>query len=113
MNYKKGYANESTCLQGKAFASFSELVEILGKPSNSGDGYKTTTQWALVSEDGRQVFVYDWKATSLFDATLPSPSEMRLASECEWSVGAGDPVAAGEFFAWFGPMLWKLRENRK
>jgi hypothetical protein len=53
------YSN-GTSYQGKINASYSDLVEIFGKPLE-GDEYKTDAEWIVVFRDGLVATIYNWK----------------------------------------------------
>lgn len=62
-----------TCRVGHIEASPAELVRLFGKPLKS-DGYKTSGKYLFKIYD-RYITLYDWKATSLYDDSLPSPAD--------------------------------------
>ena len=62
-----------TARVGHIEASPAELVRLFGKPLKS-DGYKTSGEYLFKIRD-RYITLYDWKATSLYDDSLPSPAD--------------------------------------
>jgi hypothetical protein len=62
-----------TARVGHIEASPAELVWLFGKPLKS-DGYKTSGEFLFKIHD-RYITLYDWKATSLYDDSLPSPAD--------------------------------------
>lgn len=51
-----------TCFQGDFEAKYNEIVEVFGKPTSAGDGYKMDVCWELMFEDGTVATIYDWKS---------------------------------------------------
>ena len=62
-----------TARVGHIEASPAELVRLFGKPLKS-DGYKTSGEYLFKIHD-RYITLYDWKRTSLYDDSLPSPAD--------------------------------------
>lgn len=62
-----------TARVGHIEASPAELVRLFGKPLKS-DGYKTSGEYLFKIWD-RYITLYDWKATSLYNDSLPSPED--------------------------------------
>ena len=62
-----------TARVGHIEASPAELIRLFGKPLKS-DGYKTSGEFLFKISD-RYITLYDWKATSLYDDSLPSPAD--------------------------------------
>lgn len=58
---------------GHIEASPAELIRLFGKPLKS-DGYKTSGEFLFKIHD-RYITLYDWKSTSLYDNSLPSPKD--------------------------------------
>jgi hypothetical protein len=83
--------------------TFGQLVAVFGMPEES-DGYKSSGDWLFTSDDGDTFTIYDWKATSLYDSSLPSVEEFRSSPKIvEFSVGGqGD---ASEFLSWVSHKL--------
>jgi hypothetical protein len=86
--------------------TFGQLLAVFGMPEES-DGYKSSGDWMFSSDDGDTFTIYDWKATSLYDSSLPSVEEFRSSPDIvEFSVGGqGD---ASEFLSW---VSFKLNEE--
>ena len=53
-------ACNGTCLQGEITASYEDLVEAFGEPTE-GDEYKTDAEWCVKFADGTIATVYNWK----------------------------------------------------
>ena len=85
--------------------TFGQLLAVFGMPEES-DGYKSSGDWLFTSDDGDTFTIYDWKATSLYDSSLPSVEEFRRSTRLvEFSVGGrGD---ASKFLSW---VSWKINE---
>ena len=85
--------------------TFGQLLAVFGMPEES-DGYKSSGDWMFSSDDGDTFTIYDWKATSLYDSSLPSVEEFRRSTRLvEFSVGGrGD---ASKFLSW---VSWKINE---
>lgn len=62
-----------TARVGHVEASPAELVRLFGKPLKS-DEYKTSGEFLFKIYD-RYITLYDWKMTSLYDDSLPSPAD--------------------------------------
>ena len=62
-----------TARVGHIEASPAELVRLFGKPCES-DGYKVSGEYLFKIHD-RYITLYDWKQTSLYDDSLPSPKD--------------------------------------
>jgi hypothetical protein len=62
-----------TSLVGHIEASPTELIRLFGKPLKS-DEYKTSGEFLFKIYD-RYITLYDWKATSLYDDSRPSPAD--------------------------------------
>lgn len=75
-------------LCGEITAPYSKLVELLGEPNVESDGYKVSTEWSLVLEDGTDFRLYDYKETSLYDEGLPTVDEFRALPAYSWHIGA-------------------------
>ena len=58
---------------GHIESSPAELIRLFGKPLKS-DGYKTSGEYLFKIYDS-YITLYDWKATSLYDDSLISPSD--------------------------------------
>lgn len=66
-------------------ATYNELVEKLGAPNESGDGYKSRYCWVMETEGGDLFTIYDWKEPFL-DHDL----------DIYWHIGALTPLSAGK-----------------
>jgi hypothetical protein len=88
--------------------TFGQLLAVFGMPEES-DGHKSSGDWLFSSDNGDVFTIYDWKATSLYDSSLPSVEEFRSSPNLvEFSVGGqGD---ASEFLSW---VSFKLSEEAK
>lgn len=62
-----------TARVGHIEASPAELIRLFGKPLKS-DEYKTSGEYLFKIHD-RYITLYDWKATSLYDDSLPNPAD--------------------------------------
>ena len=57
-----------TRLVGQIRVSGAELVRKLGRPQ-PGDGYKTTSEWTIESDNGIAT-IYDWKQVNMLDESV-------------------------------------------
>jgi hypothetical protein len=76
------------------------VVATFGPPFSRGDEYKISGEWVFLDDAGLVFTLSDWKATSLFDPSFPSPVDY-WASQTpdELTISAvGDDVAT--FKAW-------------
>jgi hypothetical protein len=73
-----------TWLQGYTDATRRELEATFGEPFD-GDGYKTTTEWAIRFDDGTIATIYDWKR---YEMGAPAMDE-----RIEWNIGGREPIA--------------------
>lgn len=69
---------DGTWLQGHIVATRRELEATFGSPFD-GDGYKTTTEWAIQFDDGTISTIYDWKR---YELGAPAMDE-----RITWNVG--------------------------
>lgn len=77
-----------SCLQGYINASYSELRELFGEPTD-GDGYKVDAEWDLRFDDGTVATVYNWKDGPNYCGEAGTPvQEIR-----EWHVGGNTKKA--------------------
>lgn len=89
-----------THLHATVKASPAALIDLFGAPDNA-DGYKVSTEFIFVSENGDVVTLYDWKATNLYGGTRTTPAMLRRQTEpFEFHVGAHNSEAATAFLAW-------------
>jgi hypothetical protein len=63
------------------------LVRRFGLPLNS-DGYKISGEYVFVDKDGRPFVIHDWKSTSLWDKTFPTPEQF-------WANGQPEELSIG------------------
>jgi len=76
-------------LVGEFRCSYRSLLKAFGKPNGDSDGYKVSTEWIVKDTMTGRVFrIYDWKATKLYDSSLPSVSDFRARESAEWHVGS-------------------------
>mgnify|MGYP003395093666 CR=1 FL=1 len=100
MDYKSGPHEKSSGLQGYVEASYTQLLQILGPHEAESDGYKVSTEWQLVGDDGSEVSVYDYKETNLYGRALPTVERFRSRPRYDWHVGASSMAAANRFIGW-------------
>jgi hypothetical protein len=75
------------------------MVRRFGLPSHS-DGYKVSGEYVLVDEEGRPFVVHDWKSTSLWDNSFPTPEEFWANEQPqELCIGTRD-LDTAEFERW-------------
>jgi len=87
------------CLQGEVPATFKEMLDTFGAPTDGGAEGKISSEWFVLFADGTRAHVYDWCETDRYraDSTLPSVGEfLDVASKRQitWHVGAQLPRAA-------------------
>lgn len=75
---------DGTWLQGRIVATRRELESVFGAPSD-GDGYKVTTEWDILFDDGTVSAIYDWKR---YEMGAPAMDE-----RITWNVGGKTFVA--------------------
>ena len=65
MNYKthndKSISIGGTCGQGSITATYAELKEAFGKPSEMYDDYKSDAEWHIEFNNGMVASIYNWK----------------------------------------------------
>lgn len=49
-----------TSLRGRFYMPYALLVELIGEPNATSDGYKTDVEWAF-ERDGVVATIYNWK----------------------------------------------------
>jgi len=78
-------------LQGYVSISPALLVKIFGKPEDS-DEYKVSGEYCFRHVDsGKTYTLYDWKCTSLYYSSYPSPKKFWAQTEkYEFHIGGGD-----------------------
>jgi hypothetical protein len=70
------------------WASYKDLVRVLGEPNSPGDEYKVSTEWVLETDEGIEFTIYDWKETSLYGGDgYPSVEDFRDMDGYSWHVG--------------------------
>jgi len=57
------------------------VVEVFGPPPTRGDAYKVSGEYIFRDEVGRVFTLSDWKATSLYDPSFPSPQQYWACAE--------------------------------
>jgi hypothetical protein len=65
MKFTNNANSNMTSLKGEFPITYSELVEIFGRPKYgpNADLDKTTCEWSLEFEDGTVATIYDWKTS--------------------------------------------------
>lgn len=97
---------DGTSKQAELHTTFAELLALFGMPEES-DGHKSSGDWIFESNKGDVFTIYDWKATNLYDPSLPSVDEFRRSpAQVTFSVGGRGDVA--DFLSW---VSWRLRES--
>jgi hypothetical protein len=77
-----------------------DLINWFGEPGDC-DEYKVSMEWLFEDEEGNIISLYDWKSTSLYDESLPSPQAARLQdTPYEFHVGSRSYEAAHNFVEW-------------
>jgi len=72
-----------TSLQGYIKCDYATLVQVFGKETSDGDGYKVDAEWGLEFSDGVVATIYNWKnGKNYCDDDGLEVSEMT-----EWNVG--------------------------
>ena len=102
MKEKKLYNKTSkspvgTSLQQYVNVTYNKLENLFGEPNAESDGYKVSIEWNLEDNKGRVLTIYDYKETSLYDSTYPTPEEFLLSikeTPYSWHIGAGDQESA-------------------
>lgn len=98
-----------TSLQGYFTASYADLSRLFGEAADS-DGYKVSSEWTFVSEDGEVFALYDYKETSLYDRDNPSVEEFRALKTYDWHIGASHNSNIKAFKAWLKEQIGSLPE---
>jgi|TARA_R110001583_G_scaffold16234_3_gene66091 hypothetical protein len=77
---------EETCYMGCLDADYNLLVEKIGSPIKSLDGYKTDAEWVIEFDGGCIATIYNWKDGKNYrgDEGL-DPKDIS-----EWHVGGND-----------------------
>ena len=73
---------DGTCLQGYIDATYQELIDVFGEPTES-DGYKVDAEWLLEFEDATVATVYNWKNGLNYCGAEGTPVEYIT----RWNVG--------------------------
>lgn len=78
-----------TGLIGYITLGYAEMVKVFGKPDEEGsDSYKVSTSWVIKDrKTGSVCEVYDYKATSLYSASMPSVKKFRSQLIYDWHMG--------------------------
>src|SRR5271167_1907901 len=66
--------------------TYAELNSVFGKASNI-KGDKVSTEWVILFSNGVHCSIYDYKETSIYSKSLPSPEKFRKSGPHEWSIG--------------------------
>jgi len=77
-----------------------DVIQAFGAPHDRGDQFKISGRYIFVDDDHRVFTLYDWKSTSLFDTSCPSPIRFWNSSEIQdFSVGSMEDDAT-DFKHW-------------
>jgi hypothetical protein len=63
-----------------------KLIKLLGNGSNDFDDYKCSKAW-IFTKDGKSFTIYDWKSTSNYDLSYPSPRLFWSSDKVELHIG--------------------------
>lgn len=85
-----------THLQGYILSSYRVLSNNFGEP-DSDDEYKISGSWAFKDAKGNVCTIYDWKATKLYDRSLPTVAQFRKLPMFQFNVGGHDSKAVKAF----------------
>jgi hypothetical protein len=92
MNFKtENIVWQSSSLQGKITAAYSELVKVFGEPNAGNDGYKTDAEWELEFKNGTYATIYNWKDGKNYCGE----SGLDISEITDWHIG-GNVHAAYE-----------------
>jgi hypothetical protein len=75
-------------LQGYIDASYIELEEIFGTPTD-GDGYKVDAEWEILFDDGTFCTIYNWKDGENYNGKNGMPIE----DIRDWHIGGNNTDA--------------------
>lgn len=84
---------ENTFLIGYVSASYNDLVELFGKPNNTGDGYNISIMWVLEDKDEHVVTIYDYK-NDPHAPYISSTGDLRRLNVYKWHIGGNNYTAA-------------------
>ena len=87
-----------TSLRGHFQMPYAKLVEIIGEPNSTSDGYKTDVEWAF-ERDGVVATIYNWKNGPNYIG------RGTIEDIDEWNIGGHDLTAAND-------MVLELISNR-
>jgi hypothetical protein len=77
-----------TYQQGFLRVSYKTLVEVFGKPTGDGDGYKVDAEWTITCPDGTVATIYNWKDGPNFWNNMGQPECATPVKKIqEWYVG--------------------------
>lgn len=94
VTHNEGSIDTSKCSHiNDLVVTASHLKAKLGAPKD-GDGYNTSTVWAIQFDDGQIAVVCDWQRSSTYREELPEPDEIRNTND-NWHV-MGTDVAVFE-----------------
>lgn len=74
-----------TCLQGNIDASYEDLVDLFGQPTN-GDNYKVDAEWYIKFSDGTIASIYNWKDGKNYNGDEGMETEQIR----DWHIGGFD-----------------------
>jgi hypothetical protein len=93
-------------LVGYYTASYSKLVRVFGEPNDElSMGYKVSTSWYLVTDDGVSFSLYDYKETCLYDSELETVEEFRQRPSYEWHIGSYSREVVESVYAYLNEKL--------
>ena len=85
-------------------ANFKDLENLFG-PAHEDDNHKVSGVWYFVDDDNNIITVYDWKQTTLYDASRYTIEQFRNLEVAEFSVGSNSNETANLFNEWLQPQL--------
>lgn len=98
-----------TCKIGEYRISPAILVRAFGEPNSTGDGYKVDAEYLFSDEEGNVYSLYAYKATSLYDAELPTPEAFwQKGSPQEFSIGGSADAPASKLIDCLNTLLGGL-----
>jgi hypothetical protein len=65
--------------------TYAQLVEVLGPPSDDGDGWKVDAEWLLLFEDGQVATIYNYKTGPNYN-----DGAGRIEDVTDWHIGGLD-----------------------
>jgi len=81
--------------QGWIRCNYESLELAFGVPQEA-DEFKVSGQWAFENKNGEIIILYDWKATNLYDARLPTISAFRARESYPFHIGAKQPLCSND-----------------